>query len=330
MLNEQLVADWEIREEELLVEREIARGSYGVVLKGQFRGTDVAIKRMLHNPHRMNEQERSDFRSEIAMLQRMRHPVRTCPGLYSSFSFLMVNVQNIVMFLGAVLRKFPIAAPFSSSGPPPPQATSYRTELWMVTEYMSGGTLFSLLHNPEAALSWRQVVDMLIDVAKGMCYLHGWRPRPILHRDLKSLNLLYDAASKTVKIGDFGIARPYDAVQYRHLRGSWHWLAPEIYVGEVYSTAADVYSFAICAWEVCTRQAPFPNEPAESIPYRARHEGRRPEVPVWVPPPLSGLIQMAWAQDPAQRPGFDSILQQLNSIKGQMEASDAASGHASK
>jgi serine/threonine-protein kinase TNNI3K len=194
----------------------------------------------------------------------------------------------------------------------------------MVTEYMSGGTLFSLLHNPDATLSWRQVVDMLIDISKGMCYLHGWRPRPILHRDLKSLNLLYDSSSRMVKISDFGIARPYDTVQYRHLRGSWHWLAPEVYVGEVYSTAADVYSFAICAWEVCTRQAPFPNEPPESVPYRARHEGRRPEIPSWVPPPLSQLIQVAWTQDPAQRPGFDAILAQLNSIKSQMEASDAA------
>jgi predicted Ser/Thr protein kinase len=75
-LNEQLVADWEIREDELIVDREIARGSYGVVLKGQFRGTDVAVKRLLHNPHRMNDQERADFRNEIMLLQRLRHPVR--------------------------------------------------------------------------------------------------------------------------------------------------------------------------------------------------------------------------------------------------------------
>lgn len=304
MLNEQLVADWEIREEELLVEREIARGSFGVVLKGNWRGTDVAIKRMLHNPHRLSDQERSDFRSEIMLLQRLRHP-------------------NIVLFLGAVLRKFPPQIPQSLATSGPPQPSSYRTELWMVTEFMSGGTLFSLLHNPDATLSWRQVVDMLIDVSKGMCYLHGWRPRPILHRDLKSLNLLVDGVSRTVKISDFGIARPFDTVHYRNLRGSWHWLAPEVYSGEVFSTSADVYSFAICAWEVCTRQAPFPTEPAESVPYRACHEGRRPEIPPWVPSPLSSLIQACWSPNPSQRPSFDSILAQLNGIKLQMEASDS-------
>ena len=84
----------------------------------------------------------------------------------------------------------------------------------IVTEYCSGGSLFSLLHEKKMFnLSNKQKLRMALDIAKGMNFLHSQGPIPILHRDLKSLNLLVSEPvnSETdyvqIKITDFGLSR---------------------------------------------------------------------------------------------------------------------------
>merc|ERR1711991_1037426 len=77
--------------------------------------------------------------------------------------------------------------------------------------------------------------------AKGMAYLHGYKP-PIIHRDLKSLNLLVDT-NWIVKITDFGLTTAKEASGTMTQCGTPQWMAPEVLRNEPYDYKADVYSF---------------------------------------------------------------------------------------
>lgn len=94
---------------------------------------------------------------------------------------------NIVLFIGACTK--------------PPH-------LGLVLEYCSQGSLWSVLQNPDKNLTWEDRRKIALDTAKGIFYLHSFKP-PILHRDLKSLNLLLDDSWRT-KLIDFGWTRNLD------------------------------------------------------------------------------------------------------------------------
>ncbi|CAD7701403.1 unnamed protein product [Ostreobium quekettii] len=150
--------DYQIDESELELEARIGMGSFGEVYKGYWRGTDVAVKRILEQDQEFTEQLVKEFRSEIAIMMRLRHP-------------------NVLLFMGAVTE--------------PPN-------LSIVTQFLPRGSLFRLLHKTNAKIDERLRLKMATDVAKGMCYLHSFKP-PIIHRDLKSPNLLVDK-DWTVKV----------------------------------------------------------------------------------------------------------------------------------
>lgn len=91
--------------------------------------------------------------------------------------------------------------------------------------------------------------------------MHELTP-PLIHRDLKSLNLLlgerYDPTYPnriTIKIADFGLARVQleNGEAMTGVLGTFHWMAPEIFESLPYSIKADVYSFGIVLWEICSR-----------------------------------------------------------------------------
>lgn len=133
----------------------------------------------------------------------------------------------------------------------------------VVTEFMAGGDLFELLHGEEPVdLSWMQRMKLATDVAAGMQYLHGMDP-PIVHRDLKSLNLLLKEPVRspqdvpTAKVTDFGIARMKEVTgtgldwgKMTQKAGTCHWMAPEVIRGTTYDEKCDVYSFAMILYEI--------------------------------------------------------------------------------
>jgi serine/threonine protein kinase len=194
----------------------------------------------------------------------------------------------------------------------------------IVTEFCAGGTLFSLLHEKKNSvkLSWAQRLKMAQDVAAGMAYLHSATP-PMIHRDLKSLNLLLSEEVRgakdcpVVKITDFGVTRPADTGLMTGHIGTCHWMAPELLRNEQYGLPSDVYSFGIVLWEILARETPYQGLQAAQIPVLVAVHKRRPDLDAIArscPKELKAVMAMCWDDDPARRPSFGEVVKMLACI----------------
>ncbi|CAM9942732.1 unnamed protein product [Sphacelaria rigidula] len=127
-----------------------------------------------------------------------------------------------------------------------------------VMQYCSRGNLMVLLDDRSVDLSWKMKRQMMLDVATGMQYLHCQNP-VIIHRDLKSLNVLIDENWVT-KVTDFGLSR-FKATSVSEKMtgqaGTYHWMAPEVINSQHYTEKADVFSYGIILWEIFTRAIPY-------------------------------------------------------------------------
>ncbi|KAL0309584.1 UNVERIFIED_CONTAM: Serine/threonine-protein kinase CTR1 [Sesamum radiatum] len=217
-----------------------------------------------------------EFLREVAIMKRLRHP-------------------NIVLFMGAVTE--------------PPN-------LSIVTEYLSRGSLYRLLHKPGAreAMDERRRLSMAYDVAKGMNYLHKRNP-PIVHRDLKSPNLLVDR-KYTVKVCDFGLSRlkANTFLSSKSAAGTPEWMAPEVLRDEPSNEKSDLYSFGVILWELATLQQPWSNLNPAQVVAAVGFKGKRLEIPRDVNPQVAALIEACWANEPWKRPSFSSIMDSLKSL----------------
>ncbi|GMI10226.1 hypothetical protein TrLO_g15601 [Triparma laevis f. longispina] len=178
----------------------------------------------------------------------------------------------------------------------------------LVYEYCSNGSLHSLLtsNNPYEYLA------LALDVASGMAYLHS---RGIIHRDLKSTNVLIDSKSRA-KIADFGLSINCNnhGKELTAETGTYRWMAPEVIRHETYSSNADVYSFGIVLWQLVARDVPFGNLTPIQAAFAVAKEDRRPQIPPHVKPALAQLIKSAWHGDQSCRPSFLLLVQSLASL----------------
>ncbi|KAF8006832.1 hypothetical protein BT93_K0982 [Corymbia citriodora subsp. variegata] len=199
------IEDLKIPWSDLELKERIGAGSFGTVHRADWHGSEVAVKILMEQD--FHAERFREFLREVAIMKRLRHP-------------------NIVLFMGAVTE--------------PPK-------LSIVTEYLSRGSLYRLLHKPGARemSDERRRLNMALDVAKGMNYLHKRNP-PIVHRDLKSPNLLVDK-KYTVKVCDFGLSRlkPRTFLSSKSAAGTPEWMAPEVLRDEPSNEKSDVYSFGV-------------------------------------------------------------------------------------
>ncbi|KAH6798859.1 Protein kinase superfamily protein [Perilla frutescens var. frutescens] len=214
-----------------------------------------------------------EFLREVAIMKRLRHP-------------------NIVLLMGAVTE--------------PPN-------LSIVTEYLSRGSLYRLLHKHGAreVLDERRRLSMAYDVAKGMNYLHKHNP-PIVHRDLKSPNLLVDK-KYTVKVCDFGLSRlkANTFLSSKSAAGTPEWMAPEVLRDEPSNEKSDVYSFGVILWELATLQQPWGNLNPAQVVAAVGFKGKRLEIPRDMNPQVASIIVACWANEPWKRPSFSNIMESL-------------------
>jgi serine/threonine protein kinase len=168
---------------------------------------------------------------------------------------------------------------------------------------------------PKGTWPWELVKRVACGAARGMAYLHSGNP-PVLHRDLKSANILLDE-SYTAKVCDFGLSRL--KAQERSMTGNCgtvQWMAPEVLANMSYNEKADVYSYGIIVWELLSRECPYDNMSAIQCALAVLNRDKRPEIPKWCPPSLHALIKSCTKKDPDQRPSFVQILLALDAMEG--------------
>ena len=181
---------------------------------------------------------------------------------------------------------------------------------------MAGGSLFDLLHPKNQApgatalvrLPLSRVLRFCTGICSGMAYLHS---HGVMHRDLKSGNLLLDAAREHIKVGDFGVARRMDTSVDDSMTsetGTYRWMAPEVIRHGKYDASVDVYSFAIVLWEMLTGQMPYGHLSPVQAASAVVHNNLRPPIAAQMPANLVALMCVCWNHESRVRPTFDVLL----------------------
>uniref|UniRef100_A0A8C1ZVG6 Guanylate cyclase n=1 Tax=Cyprinus carpio TaxID=7962 RepID=A0A8C1ZVG6_CYPCA len=192
----------------------------------------------------------------------------------------------------------------------------------IVTEYCSRGSLEDLLLNDDVKLDWMFKSSLILDLIKGMKYLHH---RNVCHGRLKSRNCVVDGRF-VLKITDYGYNEVLEAQRFPYVEPPAEtllWTAPEIlrgpYPGLYGSHPGDVYSFSIIMQEVVMRGTPFCmleysfDEIVQKI--RKPPPMCRPIVsPDHAPMECIQLMKQCWNELPEKRPTFDEIFDQFKNV----------------
>uniref|UniRef100_A0A7N0UQS5 non-specific serine/threonine protein kinase n=1 Tax=Kalanchoe fedtschenkoi TaxID=63787 RepID=A0A7N0UQS5_KALFE len=220
-----------------------------------------------------------------AALAEFRREVRIMRGL---------RHPNIVHFVGAVTR--------------PPN-------LSIITEFLPRGSLYRIIHRPHGYIDERQRLKMALDVAHGMNCLHTSAPT-IVHRDLKSPNLLVDN-NWNVKVCDFGLSRlkHNTFLSSKSTAGTPEWMAPEVLRNEPSNEKCDVYSFGVILWELATLKLPWSGMNPMQVVGAVGFQHRRLEIPKEVDPLVARIIWECWQQDPSLRPSFAQLAVALQPLQ---------------
>ncbi|KAK7320599.1 hypothetical protein VNO77_30222 [Canavalia gladiata] len=215
------------------LENKIGAGSYGVVYRGKLTdGREVAIKRGETGTKMKKFQEKeSAFESELAFLSRLHH-------------------KHLVRLVGFCEEK---------------------DERLLVYEYMKNGALYDHLHDKNnvdksssVLNSWRMRIKIALDASRGIEYLHNYAVPSIIHRDIKSSNILIDA-TWTARVSDFGLSlmSPESDHDYRPMKaaGTVGYIDPEYYGLNVLTAKSDVYGLGVVLLELLTgKRAIFKND----------------------------------------------------------------------
>ena len=194
-----------------------------------------------------------------------------------------------------------------------------RPRYGLVMAYCEGGSLFDYLHSG-APIHWSTRIRIALEVAQGLAFLHACTP-PILHRDLKSHNILLDK-DRHAKIADFGLSRVKQETQSltttagaKETVGSIPWMAPELFKrGAKYVTGSDMYSYGMVLWELSSRQVPWSDARAPGLIIQWVSQGEREDMPTDAPEPIAAVIRSCWEANPMNRPSAGDVIQSLNAL----------------
>ncbi|XP_003439857.1 serine/threonine-protein kinase TNNI3K [Oreochromis niloticus] len=291
VLRASLPSHFHLQLSELEFNEIIGSGSFGRVYKGKCRNKIVAIKRYRANTY-CSKSDVDMFCREVSILCCLNHPC-------------------IIQFVGACLDD--------------------PSQFAIVTQYVSGGSLFSLLHEQKRLIDLQSKLIIAIDVAKGMEYLHNLT-QPIIHRDLNSHNILLYEDGHAV-VADFGESRFLQSVEEDNMTkqpGNLRWMAPEVFTQCTrYSVKADMFSYALCLWELLTGEIPFAHlKPAAAAADMAYHH-IRPPVGYSIPKPISALLMRGWNSCPEDRPEFSEVVSSLEECLCNVELMSPASSNSS-
>jgi len=197
----------------------------------------------------------------------------------------------------------------------------------LVMEYAKGGSLGRLLSVRKIGFPPYILIKWALQVSHGMFYLHEQAlPNrvPIVHRDLKSSNILLseDALSGEHRLGDiilkltdFGLARELQKTTHEmSAAGTYSHMPPEVIKSSTYSKASDVWSFGVLLWELLTGEVPYKGIDPLAIAYGVAVNKLTLPIPSTCPDIFSNLIHACWHTDPHKRLSFEQIIECLTEI----------------
>lgn len=249
----------------------IGEGSSARVYRATWHNVSVAVKQLKYPMELAMDSMVSELANEIILWSQLSYP-------------------NIVQFLGVT------------------------QDLWLVMEFMEHGTLAHVVLRPEAGLRLGDddLVELMLQASRGMEYLHS---RSIIHRDLNPNNIMVTgpATRLEAKLADFGLSRISAAtatLRQTSSVGTPMYSAPEVLVDAAHSFKSDVFGFGMSLWFALARQHPFPDARGQfDLQNMVAVRQQRPR-PV-ANPALQAIIAQCWQQDPADRPLFPQVSQEL-------------------
>lgn len=205
----------------------------------------------------------------------------------------VLSHKNIIQFYGAVL-----------------ESPNYG----IVTEYASGGSLYEYLSSEQSEeMDMEQIMTWAIQIAKGMHYLHAEAPVKVIHRDLKSRNVVM-TADKVLKICDFGASKFLSHTTHMTVVGTFPWMAPEVIQSLPVSETCDTYSYGVVLWEMLTQEVPFKGFEGLQVAWLVVEKQERLTIPTSCPASFAELLRKCWQADPKERPLFKQVLLTLETM----------------
>ncbi|KAL4580221.1 hypothetical protein LXL04_016406 [Taraxacum kok-saghyz] len=194
----------------------IGQGAFGPVYKAQMTAGEAVAVKVLATDSKQGEKE---FQTEVMLLGRLHH-------------------RNLVNLVGYCAEK---------------------GQHMLIYVYMSKGSLASHLYDlgeNHESLSWDLRVQIALDVARGLEYLHDGAIPPVIHRDIKSSNILLDQ-SMGARVADFGLSRE-DMINRNasNIQGTFGYLDPEYISTRAFTKKSDVYSYGVLLFELIAGRNP--------------------------------------------------------------------------
>ncbi|KAL3660814.1 hypothetical protein V7S43_014216 [Phytophthora oleae] len=216
LLDSPVIPGKHIPYESITFQRALTKGAHGEVWLGEYEGQQVAVKRLFSDKQHKAEEVEA-FAKEIELSASLEHP-------------------NIVSFVGV--------------------AWNTLNNLVMLLEFFPTGDLQEYLAKNADLLSWKKdKIDIAVGTARALEYLHSRSP-PLIHRDLKSKNILLTKKLEP-KLIDFGVSRGREELSMTAGVGTPYWTAPEIMEGKRYTEQADIFSFGVVLSELDTGKLPY-------------------------------------------------------------------------
>ncbi len=217
----------------------IGAGGFGEVYKCKWESKMVAVKTLQKIEDEDPQAVMAEFMVEMKLMSKLRH-------------------SHIVSFLGAS-----IAAP----------------KLAIILEFMAGGSLYRAIHrrrrNGLGPFPLLKSLWIAFGIAKGMRYLHAQYP-VIIHRDLKSPNILLGTNVREVKVTDFGLSRlRVTTLVNTGPGGTPEWMAPELLRQDPFDEQSDVFSFGVILWELMMCEKPWKDDHPMQIVFKVGSRGEK-------------------------------------------------------
>ncbi|KAG6424346.1 hypothetical protein SASPL_114763 [Salvia splendens] len=194
-------------------ENMIGAGGFGLVYKGNMPSGEKIAVKRLSRSSRQGLEE---FRNEVTVIAKLQH-------------------RNLVRLLGCCIEE--------------------EEERMLIYEYLQNKSLdlFTFDHSGRTLLTWPKRYDIIMGIARGLLYLHHDSRLRIIHRDLKTSNILLDEHLRP-KISDFGLARIFEEDQSlaktRRVIGTYGYMAPEYAMDGKFSVKSDIFSLGVVVLEI--------------------------------------------------------------------------------